>query len=589
MAAVCVVSCLLWMADVALAGQTPTVQEQVVVTGSVAPATAGAVGRTVTVLTADDLRGLPIRSVADALRLVPGLWVRARGPYGSQTDFSMRGAGFGQVLVMVDGVRLNDVQSGHHNGDLPVQLEDIERIEVLGGAGASLFGADAVGGTIHIITRRGDAASSAQLAVGQHGLVQAQGVWRPGTAGIVRSLSGGLERSDGFMPVRDFRHGQLRLVAQVGATTLTVAHLDKDFGAAGYYGPAPSREWTAQTLVSADGLHRVGQSTRIQHTAWYRSHGDRFVYDSRNAAAMPNRHRTHSVGGTVRVFERLRDGVQVSAGGEAAVDVLRSSALGERQESRGSAFAEVEVVAGRLRVYPGVRVDGYSTFGVAWSPSMAASWQASPGLKLRASGGRAFRVPTFTERYYTDPVHLASADLRAERGWSGETGLDWYPAAQWTASLTGFVRREDDVIDWVRPSSADRWQTRNIRDVRAHGLEAGLRGRVGRLALGTQYAWTRVETEPLAGLSKYVADYARHGWSGDVAVPIGQRATTSLRVEHRRPVLRDAYTLVDLRAQRRWGRVTVFGEASNLFDARYQEITAVDMPGRWVRTGIEWR
>src|SRR5690606_27469407 len=113
---------------------------------------------------------------------------------------------------------------------------------------------DAVGGTIHIITRRGDAASSAQLAVGQHGLVQAQGVWRPGTAGIVRSLSGGLERSDGFMPVRDFRHGQLRLVAQVGATTLTVAHLDKDFGAAGYYGPAPSREWTAQTLVSADGL-----------------------------------------------------------------------------------------------------------------------------------------------------------------------------------------------------------------------------------------------------------------------------------------------------------------------------------------------
>src|SRR5690606_18610194 len=106
--------------------------------------------------------------------------------------------------------------------------------------------------------------------------------------------------------------------------------------------------------------------------------------------------RTHSVGGTVRVFERLRDGVQVAAGGEAAVDVLRSSALGDRHESRGSAFAEVEVVAGRLRVYPGVRVDGYSTFGVAWSPSMAASWQASPRLKLRASGGRAFRVPTFT-------------------------------------------------------------------------------------------------------------------------------------------------------------------------------------------------
>jgi outer membrane cobalamin receptor len=589
MGAACVLWSLLSSSAPATAGQTPSVQEQVVVTGAVAPATVGAVGRTVTVLTADDLRGLPIRSVADALRLVPGLWVRARGPFGSQTDFSMRGAGFGQMLVLVDGVRLNDVQSGHHNGDLPLQVEDIERIEVLGGAGASLFGADAVGGTIHIITRRGGAASTAQIAVGQYGLAQVQGVWRPISDGRIRSLSGSFERSDGFAPVRDFQHGQVRLVAQVGATTVTAAHLDKDFGAAGYYGPAPSREWTAQTLVTADGLHHVRATTRVQHTAWYRSHGDRFVYNSRDPGAVPNRHRTHSVGGTLRVYERLSDALQLSAGGEGAVDVIRSSALGDRQESRGSAFVEVEAVAGPVRLYPGVRVDGYSTFGTAWSPSVAASWQAAPAVKLRAAGGRAFRVPTFTERYYSDPVHLASADLRAERGWTAETGLDWYPAAQWTASLTGFMRREDNVIDWVRASSAERWQTRNIRDVRARGLEAGVRGRVGRLALGTQYAWTDVETEPLAGLSKYVSDYARHGWSGDVAVPVGQRATASLRVEHRRPVLRDGYTLVDVRAQRTWGRLTVFGEASNLFDARYQEITAVDMPGRWVRTGVEWR
>lgn len=572
-----------------LAGQTPSVDEQVVVTGSVAPATLGAVGRTITVITADDLRGLPIRTVTDALRLVPGLWVRARGPFGSQTDFSMRGAGFGQVLVLVDGVRLNDVQSGHHNGDLPLQVEDIERIEVLAGSGGSLFGADAVGGTIHIITRRGGAASSAQVAVGQHGLAQAQLAWRPVAAGPLRSLSGAFERSDGFAPVRDFQHGQVRLVAQLGGTTLTVAHLDKDFGAAGYYGPAPSREWTAQTLVSVDGLRRWRPTTRVQHTAWYRTHGDRFVYNARDPGAVPNRHRTHSAGGTVRVFERLSDTLQVAAGGEAAVDVLRSSALGDREEARGSAFVEVEAMAGPVRLYPGLRVDAYSTFGVAWSPSVAASWQAAPTVKLRAAGGRAFRVPTFTERYYSDPVHVATADLRAERGWTGEAGLDWYPAGRWTASVTGFVRREDDVVDWVRATAADRWQTRNIRDVKAHGLEGGVRGKLGRMAVGSQYAWTQVETEPLAGLSKYVSDYARHGWSGDVAVPVGQHASASVRIEHRRPVLRDGYTLVDVRAQRTWGRVTLFGEASNLFDVHYQEVTAVDMPGRWVRTGLEWR
>lgn len=571
------------------AAQTPSVAEQVVVTGSMAPATAGSVGRSVTVITAEDLRGLPIRTVTDALRLVPGLWVRARGPFGSQTDFSMRGAGFGQVLVLVDGVRVNDVQSGHHNGDLPLQVEDIERIEVLGGAGASLFGADAVGGTIHIITRRTGSASNALVAVGQHGLAQAQGVWRPNGAGPLRSVSGSFERSDGFAPVRDFQHGQFRVATQLGGTALTIAHLDKDFGAAGYYGPAPSREWTSQTLVSADGLHRWRPTTRLQHTAWYRTHGDRFLYDSRVATAVPNRHRTHSVGGTLRVFEQLSDHVRLSAGGEAAVDVLRSSALGDRDETRASAFAELEAVFGSVRLYPGARLDAYSTFGQAWSPSLAVAWQAAPDVKLRAAAGRAFRVPTFTERYYTDPVHLATADLRAERGWTGETGVDWFPSRTWTASVTAFVRREDDVIDWVRPSVADRWETRNIRDVRTRGAEAGMRGRMGNVALGTQYAWTAVETEPLVGLSKYVLDYARHGLSGDIMVPLGAQARGSLRLEHRRPVTRRGYTLVDVRAQRTWGRLTVFGEASNVFDAAYQEVTAVDMPGRWLRTGIEWR
>lgn len=571
------------------AQQPPALNEQVVVTGSVAPATRGSVGRAVTVLTAEDLRGLPIRTVTDALRLVPGLWVRARGPFGSQTDFSLRGAGFGQVLVLVDGVRLNDVQSGHHNGDLPLHVDDIERIEVLGGAGASLFGADAVGGIIHIITRRGGGRSTAQVAGGAHGLAQAQASWRPADAGVLQALTASFERADGFAPVRDFQHGHVRLAARLGQTSVTVAHLDKDFGAAGYYGPAPSREWTAQTLLAADGIHRVRPGTRLQHTAWYRSHGDRFLYDSRLTTARPNRHRTHSVGGTMRVFQQVHDTLQWSAGGEAAVDVLRSSALGDHDETRVSGFTELELVLGDVRLYPGLRFDDYATFGHAWSPALALAWQVRPDVKMRAATGRAFRVPSFTERYYTDPVHRASADLRAERGWTGEAGLDWFQAQGWTASVTGFVRREDDVIDWVRASTSERWQTRNIRDVHTRGLESGLRGRIGPVAVGAQYAWTVVETEPLAGLSKYVLDFARHGVSGDVVLPLGARSSTSLRFEHRRPEQRPRYTLVDVRAQRSWGRVTLFGEGSNLFDARYQEVSAVEMPGRWLRVGLEVR
>jgi len=567
----------------------PAVDERLVVTGTAAPVTAGSVGRTLAVLTADDLRGLPIASVADALRLLPGVWVRQRGPFGSQTDFSVRGAAFGQTLVLVDGVRINDPQTGHHNGDLPVALEDIARIELLAGAGSSLHGADAVGGVINIITRRESAAPTARLATGQHGLVQAGAAWRPATLGVVRGISASVDRSSGFAPARDFVHQQVRGDFQFGATAVAVSHLDKDFGAAGFYGPAPSQEWTTQTLVTARHLRQVRPQWSVTSDGWYRTHGDEFLYDPRVLTAQPNRHRTHVAGGGVRLAGRLSSSLRLTAGTEGTFDWLRSASLGSRDESRVSGFAELEARAGRLLLYPSMRVDRYSTFGTAWSPSLAAALPLRPRLKWRASVGRAFRVPTFTERFYTDPNHRANADLEAERGWTADTGVDAYLGGTWVGSVSGFVRRERDVIDWVRPDATQRWRTENIRDVRSHGLELSLRGQRGPVSLGGQYSFVRVETDRLTGLSKYVDDYAPHGLGADVGIVWPGDVQTGVRLEHRRPFGRSAWSTVDVRVARAFRRVTPFVEVSNLGDARYEEIRGVAMPGRWARVGLAVR
>ncbi len=568
----------------------PGVDERVVVTGTAAPAPAGSVGRTLAVVTAEDLARLPVASVADALRLLPGVWVRHRGPFGSQTDISIRGASFGQTLVLVDGVRLNDPQTGHHNGDLPVALEDIARIELLAGAGSSLHGADAVGGVINIITRRGAMAPTARLAVGEHGLVQGGAGWRPAELGVLAGLSASVDRSSGFAPARDFVHQQARVDLQVGRrTTVALAHVDKDFGAAGFYGPAPSREWTTQTLLSARDARDVRPGWSVTTDAWYRTHGDEFLYDPRVLGSRPNQHRTHVVGGGVRLGGRLSPSLRLTSGVEGTADWLRSSALGDREESRLSGFAELEARAGRLLLYPSVRLDHYSAFGSAWSPSLAAALQVRPRVKWRASVGRAFRVPTFTERYYTDPNHLANAALDPERGWTADTGIDTYLGGTWVGTVTGFVRRERDVIDWVRPDATQRWRTDNIRNVRSHGLETFVRGQHGPVALGAHYAYTRVETDRLAGLSKYVDDYAPHGIGADAGVQWPWELQTGVRVEHRRPSGREAWTTVDLRVARPIRRVTAFVEVANLGDVSYEEIRGVAMPGRWARAGISVR
>src|SRR6188768_2229575 len=145
-------------------------RQTVVVTAATAPVELGSITRTMTIITREQIDALPAHTVADVLRLVPSVDVRARGIMGVQSDFAIRGANFGQMLVLVDGVRLNDAQSGHHNGDIPVPLEAVERIEVLQGPGSSLFGADAFGGTVNVITRRGAEPPSLVVQGGSFGL-----------------------------------------------------------------------------------------------------------------------------------------------------------------------------------------------------------------------------------------------------------------------------------------------------------------------------------------------------------------------------------------------------------------------------------
>jgi iron complex outermembrane receptor protein len=584
----CVPAMAIWLCAMPAAAQ-PAVQETVVVTATAAPESVGNVGRALVVLTREDLLGLPILSVADLLRQVSSVGVRSRGPQGVQADFTIRGAGFGQALVLVNGTRLNDAQSGHHNGDIPLAVEDIERVEVLLGAGSSLHGADAFGGTINVITRRSAPRFLASVAVGQHALVDASatvGTARP--QGQAHVFSGELSRSSGFMPARDH---DVKLARYQGTlardTTVTLAYLDKEFGANGFYGPAPSREWTDQTLATFEQRLNQGSRWKGSIDASYRTHGDHFIYDERVPSLSENEHRTHAITANARWHQRISERTQLSVGAGGGRDAIRSSNLGDHAFSRGSAFAEMrQSVAGRLLVHPGVRVDTYSGFGTAWTPSLAISGWSSPRVKWRASAGHAFRVPTFTELYYVDPNHQASGALSPETAWSADAGADAIGNA-WTASVTAFARWEENVIDWVRASSAVKWRTTNIRDARTQGIEMQYRRRFGgRGQMGLQYTWLTTDAPALDVLSKYVLDYMRHsaaasasaGWHG---------ATLGSRLELKRRVDGRQYWTLDARVGKPLGRLELFADATNLFDAKYQEIRGVDMPGRWVSVGLK--
>lgn len=575
-------------------GSTPhatatDVRETVVVTGSVSPDALGSLGRTIVIITREDLARLPVSTPIDALRLVPSVEVRERGPRGVQADFAIRGAGFGQALVLVNGARLNDAQSGHHNGDLPVSLLDVERIEVLLGGGASVHGADAVGGAINVITKRAGPRFAADLAFGQHDLVEAAASVSLAARPVEHVFTGEFNRSTGFAPDRDHDVKLARYQGSLGArTSVSVAYLDKEFGAAGFYGPSPSREWTDQTLVSAEHRFAPRGDSLLSIDGAYRSHGDHFVYDWRRPELSDNRHRTHAVSANGRWRTALGAATQLSLGASGGRDAIDSTSLGARTFSRAGGVVELRQALGsRVVVQPGVRVDRYNRFGTAWSPAIAASGWIVPNLRWRTATGRTFRIPTYTELYYRDPNHQASGDLLPERAWSTDAGIDAF-AGGWTASLTAFGRWDADVIDWVRRVPTDRWQTTNIRDVDTRGVEAGLSRRLGVGLWSVRYTGQHADAPTLALLSKYVLDFAPHALSVSGAttwrrIDLGSHVTYTRRADGRE------YWVADLRVGRGFGRAEIYADVANAFDQAYQEVKGVDMPGRWLKIGLRLR
>lgn len=241
---------------------------QTVVTAAARPVDLGSVTRLMTVITREQIARLPVQSVADVLRLASSIDVRMRGVGGVQSDFAVRVANFGQMLVLVDRVRLNDAQSGHHNGDIPVPLDAVERIEVLYGPGSSLFGADAFGGTVNVVTRRSVDRPSLVVEGGSFETATGRGEIGFERGAVREALAVSTDRSSGFMYERDSKATIVRSRTSLGArTSLSFSHLWKAFGANNFYGGnAPSREWTNQTLVTRRSSVSRGGWRRAGHT-----------------------------------------------------------------------------------------------------------------------------------------------------------------------------------------------------------------------------------------------------------------------------------------------------------------------------------
>ena len=329
----------------ASAQQPETKHETIVVTGVYEPIALDEVDRSVRVLPVQG-EELLSNTLVDFLRLDPSLDVRERAPNGLQADLSIRGGTFGQTLILVDGQRMNDAQSGHHNMDIPLPLEAISRIEVLRGSGSTLYGSDATGGVVNIITRRPEASEfRLRAALGNFGVNQERGSVALVHGDLTQHLTFSRDFSTGFAPDRDYRNlsftSLTHLVSPLGASDVVLSYMDHPFGADGFYGAYNSWENTKTWFASV--RQALGEKTEASFS--FRRHSDLFVLYRDRPEVFTNHHAVESYQAALRRKEKLSENASLHYGVEGYHDAIVSNNLGDHARGRAAGYASLDLRA----------------------------------------------------------------------------------------------------------------------------------------------------------------------------------------------------------------------------------------------------
>jgi len=614
-------------ADVAFRTQMP---DSVVVTASRVTSGVQETGRRVSVYTERDIEALAVNSIDQLLDVVAGLDVQSRGGFGVQSDLTLRGSTFNGVLLLLDGARINDPMTGHFLMDLPVPLSEIARVEVMRGPATALYGPDALGGVVHLITKTGlrtgemantGVSGSADGRFGKHNFHDAGGAVRSvgdettvSAAAEVQGSDGQTVRDEAGTPIPNGRGGTVQTDFARRAGTAALAHDlgaatvyaragvdDREFSAWHFFTPFPSdkaREATSTFWLQTRLESNPGATTPWRVQVAGKQHRDRYTF---NAETPANEHMSRMLNVQGQASRQLGT-VRLTGGLSSQLRGIDSNALGLHTDGSVGPFVNLQWrVTPRLTLNQSTRVNYDPIYGVEPTPQLFLAYDLGRAT-LRAGGGRAVRAPNYVERFIDSGGNRGNPDLDAERSWSGEVGADLRLPAGLSFHLTGFGRTTNGLIDYaLETPDAEVFKARNLHQVETLGLEteATLNRTVGGVGLRLDVAYTFLDAsfdaqEEVADF-KYALTSARHHVQGNVQVRF-QPVTVGLQ-----GMWKDRFDSESL-ATNQFGVVharlaydvhvggrpfTLTGELRNLFDADYSEVFDAPMPGRTLLVGAQ--
>lgn len=609
---------------------------EVTVSGTMAPLTQLQSARIVSVLTREDVQQSGAQSVNDLLKLATGVDVRQRGGFGVQTDISIDGSTYEQVTILLNGVNISNPHTGHLAADFPVSISDIERIEVLQGAASRIYGGQAFGGAINIVTRKDEGQTyEAGAEGGSWGTAQADGRVSLLFGKVRNAVSGGGGRSDGGTMNAAWKQGRLYYRGDYSHRDFDLnwqfGFSRKEYGANTFYSGSSNDQWEQnERYVISVGAETKGRFHFCPQVYWNRTY-DNYQWHK----GTPNNSHQADVYGTrlSGYFTSLLG--KTAVGAELRNEGILSSSLGHQMEEADYVWAhgaekqytkqdnrtivnfnlEHNVVLDRWTISAGVVANMTTSVDrkFRFYPGVDVSYRPASAWKLYLSYNKGFRLPSFTDLYYNSPDITGNNQLRPEENHSLSFGTT-YRKKGMQATVRGFYNRGHNMIDYVKQLFGDAAHADNF-DLDNLGVQGEFRldfdqqfGRdlyLKHFTLGYTYMHQVRHGKYDIFTSLYAGDYLRHKLVASLKHKIYDRlsATWSVRYQQRMGSyqvydglsatdrLQDykPYATLDLKLQWTDRHYELYVKGTNLTDRRYQDLGNIPQPGICVLGGARVR
>ncbi len=545
------------------------------------------------------LQNTTAKNLSEILQQIIGVDIRRRGNDDIQTDLYVRGGSFDQTLLLINGIKLEDSQTGHHQMNLSLPTHLIERIEILKGPGSRIFGMNAFNGAVNIITKKNADKRELKLGYGSFNTLDVSSTIPINSKGSSNILSATFKNSDGYRYNTDYNYfnffysGNINI--QDSELDILYTNSDRKFGANGFYASPQAKDQYEETNASLLNIKISRQSNEIksESSVFWRRHEDTYIYLRNNPDFYKNNHTSHKVGFLSNVSFMSDIGI-TGIGIDLSNTWLESNNLGKRNRFISTLFVEQLLKKGKFNITPGVAFSIYEKpnndiFKSKLFPGVDLSFTVNKDIILHANVGETFRIPTFTDLYYSDPNNEGNENLDPEKAFTNEIGLR-YLKNSLQLSISIFSRKSSNLIDYIKSDPDGKWSPQNIKNVTTNGLEIDskyLIGDNGSIHFGYAYLNDNYKQD---ALSRYSLNSYKHrilmSFDHKLSTYVSQFISFRYGVRENQSDENDK-SVIDYRIgfkKERW-ETNIY--LNNILNSKYYETNLVEMPGRNI--SINWK